>query len=129
MSLAFTVSDIIPASPEEVYDAWLESDGHSKMTGAEAIVDPLVGGRFTAWDGYISGENIELERGKRIVQSWRTSDFEDSEPDSRLEVVLEPFGDGCKATIHHTDLPPHGTQYESGWVDHYLEPMKKYFGG
>ena len=129
MSLAITVSDIISASPEDVYDAWLDSDGHTKMTGSPANVDPSVGGRFTAWDGYISGENIELERGRRIVQSWRTLDFEDSESDSRLEVILDPLDGGCKVTIKHSDLPPHGKQYESGWVDHYLEPMKKYFGG
>ena len=31
--IEFTVSDIIPASPDEVYRAWLSSEGHTGMTG------------------------------------------------------------------------------------------------
>ena len=40
---------------------------------------------ITAWDGYISGRNVELIPGERIVQTWRTSEFGVSDPDSNLE--------------------------------------------
>ena len=71
MTLEFTVSAIIPASPETIYEAWLDSDGHTKMTGSPAHATANVGGAFDAWDGYISGKNLELKPGERIVQSWR----------------------------------------------------------
>ena len=29
MSFEFSVSDTIPATPEQIYDAWLSSDGHA----------------------------------------------------------------------------------------------------
>jgi len=127
MALEFTVSTILPAKPEEVYDSWLSSDGHSRMTGSPATVSAEIGGDFEAWDGYIQGRNLELNPGKRIVQSWRTSEFTEDEPDSIIEINLESVGDQTKLTLHHTGLPPHGGQYEQGWVDSYFEPMKEYF--
>ncbi len=30
MPFEFSVSDVIPASPQAIYDAWLSSDGHKK---------------------------------------------------------------------------------------------------
>ncbi len=127
--MEFTVADVFPASPERVYQAWIDSDGHSNMTGGKATVDPSVGGSFTAWGSYICGQNVVLEPGKRIVQSWRTENFSADEPDSQIEVVFEEIDVGCRVTLHHTKLPPHGTRYETGWVSNYFEPMKVYFGG
>ena len=127
MAIEFEVSALIPASPEVVYEAWLDSEGHTKMTGGEAKVSSEVGGEFEAWDGYIQGRNLELEYGKRIVQSWRTSEFADDEADSRIEVTFDREGDGTKVTLRHTNLPPHGEQYEQGWVDSYFVPMQEYF--
>jgi uncharacterized protein YndB with AHSA1/START domain len=65
---------VIPASPEEVYDAFMNARKHSEFTGSKVTCDLTVGGKFTAWDDYISGRNLELEKGKRIVQEWVTSE-------------------------------------------------------
>lgn len=127
MAIEFVVSAVFPATPQEVYTAWLSSKGHSDMTGSPASISAKVGGEFDAWDGYIHGKNLELVPGKRIVQSWRTSEFSKDEPDSRIEITLEPVGNQTKLTLRHTGLPPHGTQYEQGWVESYFEPMKEYF--
>lgn len=65
-----------PAKPADVFAAWLDSVAHGAMTGrGRAKIDPRVGGAHTAWNGYIQGETLELEPGRRIVQSWRTSEF------------------------------------------------------
>lgn len=127
MAIEFVVSDVFPASAREIYDTWLSSQGHSKMTGSPASISAVVGEEFTAWDGYILGKNLELEPGKRIVQTWRTTEFSAEEPDSRIEITFEPQGNQTKLVLKHTGLPPHGGQYEDGWVDSYFEPMKEYF--
>ena len=127
MALEFVVSALFPATPQEVYTTWLSSEGHSGMTGSPASVSALVGREFDAWDGYIHGKNLELEPSKRIIQSWRTSEFSEGEPDSHIEITLEPVGDQTKLILWHTELPPHGRQYEQGWVEAYFEPMKEYF--
>ena len=128
MPLEFEVSAVIPASPIKVYKAWLDSKSHSQMTGGKAKVSAKVGESFQAWDGYITGKNLILEPGKRIVQSWRTSEFKDSEEDSQIELSLEPVKEGTKLTLRHTNLPANGEQSEQGWVDNYFDPMKAYFG-
>ena len=126
--VAFVVADVIPAKPEEIYRAWLDSEGHSLMTGGEARVSNRVGEGFEAWGGYIQGRNLELEEGVRIVQAWRTVEFSEEEGDSLLEVTLEAVEEGTLVTLRHSGLPEHGGQYEQGWVENYFQPMKAYFG-
>jgi uncharacterized protein YndB with AHSA1/START domain len=128
MSMEFEISEVIPVTPEIVYSAWLNSDEHTLMTGGSAHVTATIGEPFEAWDGYIQGRNLELEPGKRILQSWRTSEFAESEPDSLLEIIFTPEGNGTRVTIRHSNLPPHGEQYLQGWIDAYFTPMKEYFG-
>ena len=127
--MRFTVSATIPASPREIYDAWLDGRRHSAMTGARATASTRVGGRFSAWDGYASGRNLELDPGRRIVQSWRTTDFAASDPDSTVTVTLAPAAGGTKVTLVHSGLTGDGADYKTGWRDYYFTPMKAYFAG
>ncbi len=122
------VSGVIAATPEQIYAAWLDSKKHGAMTGGAADITAAVGSRFTAWDGYIEGTTLHLEPGRRIVQAWRTSEFPVGSPDSRLEVLFAPADGGTEVTIIHSDIPEgQGHQYEEGWQDNYLIPMKAYF--
>jgi activator of HSP90 ATPase len=131
MSFDFSVSDIIPATPQEIYDTWLDSRGHAQMTGGgTALQSAKEGAACTAWDGYISGRNLKLEPGRRILQSWRTTRFTERDSDSQIEVSLEPASGGTKVTVRHTNVPDGHTSYrDGGWQDNYFEPMKRYFGG
>jgi activator of HSP90 ATPase len=127
MTVEFEVQAHLPALPETIYTAWLDSVTHSLMTGGEAIISPEVMAEFSAWDGYITGKNLELEPGKRIVQAWRTVEFSESDPDSRLEILLATEDNGTKITLIHTNLPEDGMQFKQGWIDNYFDPMKTYF--
>ena len=128
MSDSFEISTVLTASAKQVYEAWLSSDEHGAMTGGAARIDSVVGGQFSAWDGYITGATLELEPYRRIVQSWRTIEFPADAPDSRLEIVLEESGDGTRLTLKHSNIPEgQGSSYESGWVSNYFDPMKDYF--
>jgi activator of HSP90 ATPase len=127
MSVEFEVSDSFPVPPQVVYDTWLDSAGHAAMTGYAASTSAEVGVQFMAGDGYINGKNLVLTPGQLIRQSWRTQEFDDSDPDSELEITLEPEGAGTQLTLKHTNLPDHGMQYKQGWIDHYFGPMKTHF--
>jgi activator of HSP90 ATPase len=128
MGYDFEVSTVLPAPPAEIYRAWLSSDGHAAMTGAGAVVDPSLGGAYEAWDGYITGTTLALDSPRRIVQTWRTADFADSDPDSQIEVLLDPVEGGTRITIRHTNVPDGQTEYEhGGWQENYLDPMRSYF--
>lgn len=122
------LSAVFAAEPKAVYSAWMSSKGHGAMTGSGAKITARVGSAFSAWDGYISGKTLELEPESRIVQSWRTTDFETDEPDSLLEVLLEKARGGTKVTLVHTKIPAgHGAEYRKGWLDFYFTPMKEFF--
>jgi len=127
MAYGFSVSDHLPATPHAVYDAWMSSDQHGAMTGHRAQIDPRPGGAFQAWGDSITGTTLELEPGRRIVQSWRTSDFAPDDPDSRIEVLLEPAEDGTLLTLHHTNIPEGQSGYEQGWRDNCFDPMRAFF--
>jgi uncharacterized protein YndB with AHSA1/START domain len=124
-----SVSDIIPASPERVYTAWLDAAEHGKMTGSNATDEG--GGRFTAWDGYISGRTVSAVPHSKLVQAWRTTEFPADATDSILTVHFEPSGEGAtKVSITHENLPDgQGDSYARGWDEFYFGPMKKYFSG
>ena len=128
MPYTFTLAGKISASPQEIYEAWLDSLAHSEMTGGEANMSDQIGAEVSAWDGYISGRNIELVPGRRIVQSWRTSEFTDEHEDSIVTVLLEETDDGTLLTLVHSNVPDDQRSYEeSGWQSHYFEPMEAYF--
>jgi uncharacterized protein YndB with AHSA1/START domain len=125
---AFTLTTTIAASPQEVYEAWLDSAIHSQMTGGEASMSEETGAEISAWDGYITGRNLELVPGERIVQSWRTTQFTDEHEDSQITLTLEAVEDGTLLTLEHTNVPDAQRGYEqSGWQTHYFDPMEKYF--
>jgi activator of HSP90 ATPase len=65
------------ASPHAVYEMLMDSRKHAKFTREKASVSRKIGGKFTAYAGYISGVNLDLVPGKKIVQSWRGSDWPD----------------------------------------------------
>lgn len=125
--MKFTLNTKLSASAEEIYNAWLSSEGHTKMTGGKATTSNKPGHAFTAWDGYIHGKNLVLEPNKRIVQSWRTEQFLENEEDSQIEVILNEVDGQTELTLNHTNVPESGDHYIKGWDVHYFQPMKAYF--
>jgi len=128
MPYTYTLTTTLPASAAEIYQAWLDSQAHSEMTGGEARQSDQVGAAVSAWDDYISGRNLELVPAERIVQSWRTTQFTDEHEDSVIVVTLDEVEDGTLLTLVHRNVPEEQTGYErGGWQEHYFEPMKEYF--
>lgn len=138
MNNEFTLTAAFNTSAENIYKAWLSTQGHTQMTGSPAKVDGREDGDFTAWEGYIWGTFLELEENKRILQLWRTSEFPEEADDSLVEILLEEeiaaTGDRrlamTKVTLIHTNIPEgQAESYKQGWEDFYFKPMREYFEG
>ncbi|MGO9480507.1 MAG: SRPBCC domain-containing protein [Candidatus Kryptoniota bacterium] len=128
MAESIKISATVPASPKEVYDAWLNGKEHSAFTGEKATGSAKVGSKFTAFGDYIKGKNIELEPHKLIVQAWRTSEFPADAEDSKVELTLKKIRGGTKLTFAQSNIPDgQGSRYQDGWKMHYFNPMKRYF--
>jgi len=118
----------IPAPPAEVYDALVNPKKHAEVTGAAATGDARKGGKFTAWDGYIFGEYIDLAKGRKIVWGWSTTEWPKSYPPSRVEITLAQAEGGTKLLMMHSGVPTSQAEsYRQGWTDFYWEPLKGHF--
>lgn len=116
-------------APDTLYAMWLDSKGHEELTGGEADIAAELGYSFTAWDGYIEGEITGLEEGVKVVQTWRTSEFDPTHEDSILEVGFIPENGGTRFTLNHKNLFSEAEveKYTLGWQDHYFQPMSELF--
>ena len=116
----------IDAGPDEVYQAYVDPKKHEEFTGSPATGTSRVGGRFTAWDGYISGKWLELEKGERIVHEWTTTEWPDGYPPSVVEIELKAKGGRTELMILHRKAPAEQAKmYAEGWIEYYWEPMKE----
>jgi len=123
----FVIKEEFNISPEKLFNAWLDSETHSIMTGGEANCSSEINHTFDAWDGYISGKNLEIILNKKIVQTWRTTDFEDYHPDSIITIEFREKGDNCELILSHINIPDVDADYQEGWNEYYFKPMKEYF--
>jgi activator of HSP90 ATPase len=119
---------ISKVSPKQVYEAYVDPKKHSEFTSSEATGKPVVGGKFTAWDGYISGKFLELEEGKRVVQEWKSTDFPEGALPSRLELTFREVPKGTEIVMVHSNVPKdQEDETAEGWTEFYWEPLKQYF--
>ena len=117
------------ATPDEVYTAFLDPKKHAAFTCSAATGSARVGGKFTAWDGYISGVNRELVKGKTIVQDWETTEWPKDAPPSRLALSFEAAKGGTAIKMVHSNVPAdQADSLRQGWIDYYWTPLKAYFG-
>jgi len=120
---------VIPkVSPKQVYEAYVDPKKHSEFTDSKATGKPVVGGKFTAWDGYIFGVYLELEEGKRVVQEWASTDFPKDHPPSKLELTFKEVPKGTEITMVHSNVPKEqADETAEGWTEFYWNPLKEYF--
>jgi len=115
-------------SPGEVFEALIDADKRRQWTGQRATGDSKVGSRFTTTDGYIFGKNLELEKGKVIVQEWKTKEWPEDAPFSIVKFMMKMERGGTRLSLVHSKVPAKIADYiKSGWVEYNWEPLKKYF--
>ena len=74
------------AAPREIYDLLADSKKRTAVTGRKADISRKVGGAFSTDAGHVTGVNVDLVPGKRLVQAWRRRDFPDGVP--QIEEML-----------------------------------------
>jgi activator of HSP90 ATPase len=115
----------IKASAHDVYEALMDSRKHSQFTGSKSHVSRKVGGKISAWDGYIEGTNLELVPDQKIVQPWRASDWPRGHF-SQATFLLEESKSGTRLVFTQTGVPEDFYDAISkGWHDFYRTPMKE----
>lgn len=118
----------IPATPEEVYQAYLNANQHAAFTGAQAASEARVGGTMSTWNGYIVGRYLELEYARRIVQEWTTSEWPEEYPPSVLELTFHSDHEGTLIEMVQSRVPSSQAEFlMEGWVRYYWDRLRSYF--
>lgn len=116
---------IFKSTPHEVYELLMDSQKHTSITGVKASISRKIGGKISAYDGYINGENVELIQDKKIVQKWRGGDWPEGHY-STATFELEAVTEGTKLIFTQTSVPEHEFEMVTqGWHQYYWEPMNK----
>jgi activator of HSP90 ATPase len=114
-------------SPYEVFNALMDSKRHAAFTGAAAKISKKIGGNVMAYDGYITGKNIELIQDRKILQTWRASEWVEGQ-ESTIQITLKKIKGGTKLSFCHRQVPEeYYASVKQGWIDFYWKPMKAYF--
>jgi activator of HSP90 ATPase len=125
-----TLETTLNASCSKIFNDWLNAESHEAFTGGEVEISAKEGTSYTAWDGYISGEILELTENQTIKMTWRTSEFDGSEEDSIVTLNFKKISDNKSLmTLSQTNMPSGTKQkYTDGWHEFYFEPMQNFYG-
>jgi len=112
------------ATPRDLYEALMDSRKHAKFSGEKASISRKVGGKFKCYGGYIEGLNLDLRPDKKIVQSWRGSDWPDGHY-SKVTYSFQKVKNGTRLTFTQSGVPDqYYKDINQGWRDYYWKKMK-----
>ncbi len=115
------------ASPQKVYQAFMDEKLHSALTGASSVISTKPGGLAIMHDEQITARNIELEEGRKIVQAWRVAGWDDGIY-TILRIMLAPKNGGTTVILDQTGCPKEMTEHlAAGWQHRYWAPLKAHF--
>ena len=125
---AIRVSSEFEASPEEVFDAWLDPEIAGKWLFATAMrpaarvaIDARVGGEFHFVEGYGGGRfnhvgvYLVIDRPRRRV--FTLAGEERSREHMQVSVEITQLDPGCVLTLAHQNVPPdRASRVETRWT-------------
>jgi len=110
-------------SPHDAFEMLMDSDKHAQFTGQEAKIGREINTEFSAYDGHITGSNIELQKDRRIVQKWRAKDWVEGHY-SMVTILFRKVANGTKVTLTQSGVPADKFSFIwEGWYNFYWNKM------
>ena len=125
------VERLIPATQEEVFDAWFNSaiPGNPWNLADKFLLDPKVDGLFywSMKDNAHYGRFISLDRPVRIQKTWVSRSTHGEE--TTVTITLKQQGENTLMTLIHSNLPDTegGRSHDKGW-NYFLNIFPEQFG-
>ena len=113
------------ADPATVYELLADSRKHTAFSGRQAAISSRIGGPFSTADSEVTGINVDLVPGQRIVQAWRHRRFPEG-IFSMAAFTFKPTADGgTELTLVHRGVPKDLIpETEQAWRDQYWSRIK-----
>ncbi len=120
----------LPASPDKLFDMYLDAEAHAAFTGLPVTLEPHAGGVFRAFDGKLSGTILHIQPKSLIVQTWRSTNWPLTAMDSVLTLSFWPAEDGARIELVHINVEDEDFAGVShGWEKYYWTPWRAYLIG
>ena len=116
----------IAASPEVIYEFFIDPAKMIQWKGTDAALDPRPGGIYrvnvTGRD-IARGEYVELVPYSRVIFTWGWEDGPIAPGSSTIEISLIPDGAGTVVRLRHSGLSSEAAaQHAEGW-EHFLSRL------
>jgi uncharacterized protein YndB with AHSA1/START domain len=127
----------IPATPAQVFAILADAEVLSALSGMSGQAGRSAGEEFSAFDGHVTGRQIDLVPDQRVVQAWRFPVWEPGQY-SLVRFTLETEDGGTRLVIDQDGEPEeadtlgcHQTWHDhldANWPTFYLTPLTNHFG-
>src|SRR3954469_14747888 len=116
----------LPASPAALYSMYLDPAQHAAFTGGGPVtITAAANTAWSAFEGRIHGRILALTPDRQIVQSWRSFEWHDDDPDSVLLLRFRPSDSGSRLDLAQVDVPARlYDTLQSGGPSRYWEPWR-----
>lgn len=119
-------SVLLAAPAEELFDTYLDAKRHGAVTGSAVTISDKPGSKFSAFYGSLTGTMLAVVPKRLIVQSWRSTNFRTSDPDSTLILEFVPEGKKGRINLVQIDVPDVDFQgVSNGWELYYWTPWRR----
>jgi uncharacterized protein YndB with AHSA1/START domain len=124
----------IDASPETVWEFFVDPQKLMRWMGIDAELDPQPGGIYRCTvipENTARGEFVEVDKPNRVVFTWGWDGNDDLPPgSSTIEAEMTPDGNGTNLRFVHRGLATseQAVSHGKGW-DHYLMRLELAAGG
>ncbi|WP_372521964.1 SRPBCC domain-containing protein [Sulfuricaulis sp.] len=117
----------LPATPARLFAMYLDPKLHAAITGALVTISPEPGSPFHAFDGALSGTMLYTVPQRLIVQTWRSTHWNNDDLDSILVLTFWPAGEVGRIDLVHVNVADHDVPgVTEGWEKYYWKPWRQY---
>lgn len=117
----------LPASPDRLFDMYLDPVEHSAFSGSPVTISAQPGAAFRAFNNVLTGTILQVVPKRLIVQSWRSSNWGPADLDSTLILTFLPESEGGRielTQVNVVDTDFAGVSH--GWEKFYWIPWRAY---
>jgi activator of HSP90 ATPase len=117
----------IPADPHRVYQVLADAVALSALSGKSGKAASTEGDEFAAFDGNVTGRQVELVPDTRIVQTWRFPRWEPGQHSLVTFTLAAVDGGTCLAIDQHGEPDDWHEHIAANWPTFYLTPLTEHF--
>ena len=119
------IAALLPATPDKLFDMYLDAEAHAAFTGFPVTIAARAGAPFRAFNDMLSGTIIHVAPKRLIVQTWRSANWPVTAIDSVLTLSFWPENNGARIELVHANVPEEDfAGVSQGWEKYYWTPWR-----